>query len=92
MQGCMSGEMQHGTRLPPQDTFIAHHGLHSGYCIPEMPMTPVELLPANTEQIASAVRDAILENPCLCTGYQAIVDAAFSAANVLARYNEADRA
>jgi carbon-monoxide dehydrogenase small subunit len=92
MQGCMSWEMQHGTRFPLHDTLIAHHNLHSDSCTPGMAMTLVELLPANTEQTASAVRDAISENSCRCTGYQGIVDAVLSVAKSMARPNEADRA
>ena len=81
-----------GTRHPLQDAFIAHHGLQCGYCTPGMLMTLVELLRDNSKQTESSVREAISGNLCRCTGYQGIVDAALSAAEVMSKAQEANRA
>ena len=81
-----------GTRHPLQDAFIAHHGLQCGYCTPGMLMTLVELLRSDTEQTETSVREAISGNLCRCTGYQGIVDAALTAAKVMAKQKEAERA
>jgi carbon-monoxide dehydrogenase small subunit len=81
-----------GTRHPLQDAFIAHHGLQCGFCTPGILMTLVELLRGDTTQTETSVREAISGNLCRCTGYQGIVDAALTAAKVMAEQKEAGRA
>lgn len=81
-----------GTRHPLQEAFIGHHGLQCGYCTPGMLMTLIELLCDNTDPTEATVRDAISGNLCRCTGYQGIVDAALSAAKVMVKQKEANRA
>jgi len=81
-----------GSLHPLQEAFITHHGLQCGYCTPGMLMTLVELLRNNTGPSEATVREAISGNLCRCTGYQGIVDAALTAAQVMAGQKEAGRA
>ena len=73
-----------GTRHPLQEAFIMEHGLQCGYCTPGMLMTLVELLRSNASPAEEIVREAISGNLCRCTGYQNIVDAALTAAKLMA--------
>jgi aerobic-type carbon monoxide dehydrogenase small subunit (CoxS/CutS family) len=79
-----------GARNPLQDAFIACHGLQCGYCTPGMLMTLTELLRTDANPTETRVREAISGNLCRCTGYQGIVDAALSAAKVMAKQHEAN--
>ena len=81
-----------GKRHPLQDAFITHHGLQCGYCTPGMLMTLLELLRGNTDPSEATVREAISGNLCRCTGYQGIVDAALTAAKIMAGQKVVGRA
>lgn len=68
---------------PVQQAFWAHHGLQCGYCTPGMVMSLIELLAEEPDPTEEQIREGLIGNLCRCTGYQNIVDAALSAAEVL---------
>lgn len=68
---------------PVQQAFWAHHGLQCGYCTPGMVMSLIELLSDNPDPTEEEIREGLIGNLCRCTGYQNIVDAALSAAEIL---------
>jgi carbon-monoxide dehydrogenase small subunit len=73
---------------PVQQGFQEEHGLQCGYCTPGMLMTASELLEENPDPESSEIREALEGNLCRCTGYQNIVRAVETAADV-ARTGEA---
>ena len=67
---------------PMQEAFREHHGLQCGFCTPGMIMTAVDLLNTNPDPTEAEIRHAIEGNYCRCTGYQNIVAAIKSAAEM----------
>lgn len=73
-----------GSLHPIQTAFWEEHGLQCGFCTPGFLMTTYELLKANPHPDDQEIRTAIGGNLCRCTGYQNIVQAVRSAADMMA--------
>jgi carbon-monoxide dehydrogenase small subunit len=67
-----------------QEAFQKEHGLQCGYCTPGMMMTAVDLLEENPDPSEHEIREALEGNLCRCTGYQNIVRAVETAADLRA--------
>ncbi|HEX5493197.1 MAG TPA: (2Fe-2S)-binding protein [Mycobacteriales bacterium] len=72
-----------GEPHPVQQAFHQHHALQCGYCTPGMIMASVDLLHENPAPTDHEIRDGLEGNLCRCTGYQNIVRAVASAAEVM---------
>ena len=68
---------------PIQQAFHRTHALQCGFCTPGFLMTVVELLRRNPDPDEAAIRQALTNNICRCTGYQNIVAAVQLAARDL---------
>jgi carbon-monoxide dehydrogenase small subunit len=69
---------------PIQKGFQEEHGLQCGYCTPGMIMTSLQLLEENPDPTEAEIREALEGNLCRCTGYQNIVRAVETAADLRA--------
>ena len=72
---------------PIQEAFHEHHALQCGYCTPGFLMTTLELLAENPNPDEVAIRRALTNNLCRCTGYVNIVKAVASAAKKINQQN-----
>ena len=70
---------------PIQEMFHQKHALQCGFCTPGFLLTAVELLESNADPDEAAIREALMNNVCRCTGYANIVDAITEAAVELRR-------
>jgi carbon-monoxide dehydrogenase small subunit len=68
---------------PMQEAFWAKHGLQCGYCTPGMIVSAVDLLQRNPDPSDDEIRAGLEGNLCRCTGYENIVRAVRSAAEVM---------
>lgn len=68
---------------PIQETFREKHGLQCGYCTPGMLMTAAAHIEKSPNSDREEIREALEGNLCRCTGYQNIIDAVESAADML---------
>jgi carbon-monoxide dehydrogenase small subunit len=68
---------------PIQRQFREARGFQCGYCTPGMLLTATDLLADNPDPTREEIRAGLDGNLCRCTGYQPIVDAVESAAEVL---------
>ena len=68
---------------PIQEAFHQHHALQCGYCTPGFLMTTIELLERDPDPDEAAIRRALTNNICRCTGYANIVKAVAAAAKAL---------
>lgn len=66
-----------------QEQFKEHHGLQCGFCTPGMITRAHRLLKENPNPTEEDVRFGISGNLCRCTGYQNIVKAVLSAADII---------
>lgn len=66
-----------------QEQFKEHHGLQCGFCTPGMITRAHRLLLENPTPTEDDVRFGISGNLCRCTGYQNIVKAVLSAADII---------
>ncbi len=66
-----------------QEQFKEHHGLQCGFCTPGMITRAHRLLQENPSPTEEEVRFGISGNLCRCTGYQNIVKAVLSAADII---------
>ncbi len=66
-----------------QEQFKEHHGLQCGFCTPGMITRAHRLLKENPNPTEADVRFGIAGNLCRCTGYQNIVKAVLSAADII---------
>jgi len=73
-----------GSLHPLQAAFAEHHGLQCGFCTPGMITRAYRLLQENPNPTDEEIRFGIAGNICRCTGYQNIVKAIRSAAQVMA--------
>ncbi|MDE0676075.1 MAG: (2Fe-2S)-binding protein [Acidimicrobiaceae bacterium] len=65
---------------PIQEMFHQKHALQCGFCTPGFLLTAVELLESTPDPDEAAIREALMNNVCRCTGYANIVDAVAEAA------------
>jgi carbon-monoxide dehydrogenase small subunit len=70
---------------PIQEMFHRKHALQCGFCTPGFLLTAVELLERDADPDEAAIREALMNNVCRCTGYANIVDAVAEAAVELRR-------
>lgn len=70
---------------PIQEMFHQKHALQCGFCTPGFLLTAVELLESSPDPDEAAIREAVMNNVCRCTGYANIVDAITEAAVELRR-------
>ena len=68
---------------PIQEAFHRHHALQCGYCTPGMLVTVQEFLAREPDPDDAAIRRALSNNICRCTGYANIVAAVREAARAL---------
>jgi carbon-monoxide dehydrogenase small subunit len=71
------------TLHPVQQAFVDCGGLQCGFCTPGLIMSAVGLLQENPAPSDEEVRFAIGGNLCRCTGYNKVVEAILSAAQVM---------
>ena len=64
-----------GTMHPMQQAFHLEHGLQCGYCTPGMVMSAIDLLARVPDPSDEQIREQLDGNLCRCTGYQNIVRA-----------------
>ena len=72
-----------------QDAFRRRNALQCGFCTPGMLIGAQELLSRGAMPSRDMIREHIAGNYCRCTGYQAIVDAIESVAQMRAKKAEA---
>jgi carbon-monoxide dehydrogenase small subunit len=72
-----------------QDAFRRRNALQCGFCTPGMLIGAHELLTRGGVPSRDMIREHLSGNYCRCTGYQAIVDAIESVAQMRARKAEA---
>jgi aerobic carbon-monoxide dehydrogenase small subunit len=58
-----------------QQAFSTHHALQCGYCTPGLIMRALAMHAEGVPPVPSAVRAALTDNICRCTGYEGIVAA-----------------
>lgn len=68
---------------PLQQAFWDHHGLQCGFCTPGMILAATDLLRHHPEPTEEQIRHGLEGNLCRCTGYQNIVRAVETAADVM---------
>ena len=66
---------------PIQRAFVDHFAVQCGFCIPGMIVQAKALLDGNPDPSERAVREALDDNVCRCTGYQKPVEAVLDAAD-----------
>jgi aerobic carbon-monoxide dehydrogenase small subunit len=78
----IEGLTSNGALHAVQEAFHEQHGLQCGYCTPGMVMAVVDLLEVEPDPSDAEIRHALEGNLCRCTGYENIVRAVRSAAQV----------
>jgi carbon-monoxide dehydrogenase small subunit len=68
---------------PVQEAFHEAHALQCGFCTSGFVMSAVELLRENRDPSREAVKTALADNICRCTGYHNIYDAVERAAEAM---------
>ncbi len=76
---------EQGNLHPLQQAFIDCGAIQCGFCTPGMVMRSYGLLLKNPKPGQEEVRRALGTNLCRCTGYQQIIDAVISAAEILSK-------
>ena len=76
--------MATGAELHPiQEAFRREHGLQCGFCTPGFLVTVQDFLATNPDPSDAEIREHLSGNVCRCTGYQGIVAAVKTAAQML---------
>ncbi|MGC4114993.1 MAG: (2Fe-2S)-binding protein [Myxococcales bacterium] len=65
---------------PLQKSFLKHHAVQCGFCMPGMIITALGLLNENPEPSEEEIKTALAGNLCRCTGYKQIVESIQAAA------------
>jgi carbon-monoxide dehydrogenase small subunit len=73
---------------PLQQAFWEQHGVQCGYCTSGMILRAYALLQNNPHPDEQDIRHGLHGNLCRCTGYQFIIQAIQSAADVMAQATE----
>ena len=81
----IEGVSDGGTIADLQEAFRKRNALQCGFCTPAMLLTAQELLARGGVPSRDEIREHLAGNYCRCTGYQAIVDAIESVAQVRAQ-------
>lgn len=76
-------EAKDGTLHPIQQAFVDCGAIQCGFCTPGMVLSTHALLMQEKEPTRDRIKKAIAGNLCRCTGYQQIVDAVESAAEIM---------
>ena len=76
-------EAKDGTLHPIQQAFVDCGAIQCGFCTPGMVLSAHALLMQEKEPSRDRIKKAIAGNLCRCTGYQQIIDAVESAAEVM---------
>jgi len=76
-------EAKDGTLHPIQQAFIDAGAIQCGFCTPGMVLSAQSLLIKEKNPSRDQIKKAIAGNLCRCTGYQQIIDAVESAAEVM---------
>ena len=79
----VEGLASNGQLHPVQAAFVSCAGLQCGFCTSGMMMSTVALLNRNPSPTESEIRFNLAGNLCRCTGYDKIVKAVKSAAEVM---------
>ena len=85
----IEGVSDSGAIADLQDAFRRRNALQCGFCTPGMLIGAQELLTRGGVPSRDTIREHLSGNYCRCTGYQAIVDAIESVAQMRARKAEA---
>lgn len=72
-----------GTLHPIQEAFAKEHALQCGFCTPGFLMTVAEYLNEEKDPQREDIRKRLSGNLCRCTGYQNIVNAVETAAEMM---------
>jgi len=72
-----------GTLHPIQEAFLRAGAVQCGYCTPGFIMRLYALLKNKPEATEEEIREALSENLCRCTGYEAIWEAALLAQQLM---------
>jgi aerobic-type carbon monoxide dehydrogenase small subunit (CoxS/CutS family) len=80
----IEGASDSGRLAALQQAFFERAALQCGFCTPGMLLTAAELLARNASPSRAEIRAYLSGNYCRCTGYEAIVDAVATAAQLLA--------
>ena len=67
---------------PIQEAFRANHGLQCGFCTPGFIVSVHAFLESNPHPTSEEIREGLSGNLCRCTGYQGIIRAVESLAQV----------
>ncbi|HHH41204.1 MAG TPA: 2Fe-2S iron-sulfur cluster binding domain-containing protein [Chloroflexi bacterium] len=76
----IEGLAQNGTLHPLQWAFIEHGAVQCGFCTPGLIMTAKALLDTNPHPDEAAIRRALKDTYCRCTGYASVIRAILAAA------------
>ena len=76
----VEGLAKQGKLSKLQDTIIKAGGVQCGFCTPGMLISATALLKRNPNPTENEIREALVGNLCLCTGYYRIVEAVKEAA------------
>ncbi len=79
----VEGLAANGTLHPVQEAFVQRGGLQCGFCTAGMMMSTLALLQRNPRPTEQEIRFSLAGNLCRCTGYQKIIEAVKSAAEVM---------
>lgn len=79
----VEGLASDGRYHPVQEAFWQKHGLQCGFCTPGFLMQTVQILHDTPDPTDEEIRDGLEGNLCRCTGYQNIVAAVRTAAEIV---------
>ena len=78
----VEGLSSNGELHPLQKAFTENHALQCGYCTPGFIMAAYDLLQRTPHPTEPEIRLGLSGNLCMCTGYQNIVKAVKSVADL----------
>lgn len=81
----VEGLRRNGELHPLQRAFHEHWAVQCGFCSPGMIMAAKALLDRHPEADEAEIREALVGNLCVCTGYVKIVEAIREAGAVMVR-------